>query len=346
MNRRYVTLDAMRGVAAIAVVAYHADDYFGYKFGAPLAVDFFFVLSGFVVAHAYDGHLSSKMSFSQFMEKRAIRLYPLYFLGQLIGLFAAILCLWLGRPNFALWELAASFLLGILWLPSPFQGITRRLFPLNNPSWSLFWEVIVNAAYGFFHKRLSTAVLFGIATAGGLGILYYAVTAHNTDVGTNWGSVPGGAARAAFSFSIGVLLCRHRAGIPAWFGRAGPLPLLGLLGAYLLIPQHVLTDLFFIGVVSPFIVAAGSRVSGDDLAVFRFLGAISFPIYAVHRPLLDPLAIVAERLPVPDPVIGMAYVIATICFAWLLVSVDAKVRAYLTRQANRRGARLTNTRVA
>jgi peptidoglycan/LPS O-acetylase OafA/YrhL len=342
---RFVTLDAMRGVAAMAVAIYHVDDYLGYKSSAPLAVDFFFVLSGFVVAYAYDERLAHGMSFRQFAEKRAIRLYPLYFLGQLLGLVAAIMCLWLGRPTLATWEIAASLVLGMLWLPSPFQGVTRRLFPLNNPSWSLFWEVVVNAAYGLFHKRLTTPVLLGTAAAGGLGVLYYALATHNTDVGTNWKSVPGGAARAAFSFSVGVLLSRHRALIPQWLGRTGPAPLLVLLGLLLMLPRHLLTDLLFIAVGSPLIVAAGSRVTGDDLPLFRFLGAISFPLYAIHRPLLDPLNIVAGAIPLPRPLIGLTYVAAMIWLAWLVVPIDIRVRAYLTRQANRRGARITSTRV-
>lgn len=342
---RFVTLDAMRGVAAIAVAIYHVDDYLGYKSSAPLAVDFFFVLSGFVVAYAYDDRLASGMSFRQFAEKRAIRLYPLYFFGQVIGLLAAMLCLWLGRPTLAAWEIAVSALLGALWLPSPFQGATRRLFPLNNPSWSLFWEVVVNAAYGLFHKRLRTPALLGTAGAGGLVILYYAFARHNTDVGTNWHSVPGGAARALYSFSIGILLCRHRERIPERLGRVGGAPLLILLGVLLLMPRHLPTDLLFIAVASPLLVAAGSRVTGDDLRPFRFLGAISFPLYAIHRPLLDPLDIVIDSIPLPRPMVGIAYVAAMIWLAWLVVPMDIKVRSYLTRQANRRGARITNTRV-
>jgi peptidoglycan/LPS O-acetylase OafA/YrhL len=85
---RFITLDAMRGVAAISVMMFH------YLSGTSLhvftqdyyAVDFFFCLSGIILAHLYETKIVNGMSFSQYMERRLIRLYPFYFLGFVLGI--------------------------------------------------------------------------------------------------------------------------------------------------------------------------------------------------------------------------------------------------------------------
>ena len=335
----------MRGVAAIAVVIFHARGFFGYRMSGALAVDFFFVLSGFVVAFAYDDRLAHGMSFRQFLQKRAIRLYPLYFIGQLLGVFTAALAIWAGRPSLAAWEVAASFALGMLWLPSPFGGATGKFFPLNGPSWSLFWEVIVNLAYGLFHKRLNSLLLLGLAAIGGIALVYYAWTTRTLGAGAQWSDVPLGALRTLYSFTVGVLLCRHRNQIPKWLGKAGATVPIAALGVILLLPDHLVTDLLFIGMGGPVLVAAGSRVRGDDIPVFRLLGAISFPLYAVHKPLLEALQLFAPALPLPKPLVGGTYILAMIGLASLIVPIDKNVRARITARANKRGARITDTKV-
>jgi peptidoglycan/LPS O-acetylase OafA/YrhL len=344
-THHYVTLDAMRGVAAIAVVIFHARSFFGYRMSGALAVDFFFVLSGFVVAFAYDDRLAKGMSFTQFLQKRAIRLYPLYFFGQLLGVGTAAFGIWIGRPSLASWEIAASFALGVLWLPSPFGGATGKFFPLNGPSWSLFWEVIINLAYGLLHKMLNTFVLLGLAAVSGVALLYYAWTTRTLGAGAQWSDVPLGALRTLYSFSIGILLCRHRDLIPNWLGKAGATVPLAALGVILLLPDRLVIDLLFIGIGGPVLVAIGSRVRGDDLTLFRLLGAISFPLYAVHKPLLEALQLFAANIPLPHPVVGGIYVMAMIGLAWLIVPVDKNVRAFITAQANKRGSRITDTKV-
>jgi peptidoglycan/LPS O-acetylase OafA/YrhL len=83
---QFATLDGLRGVAAIAVTSLHFRFELG-KFLLPhsyLAVDFFFVLSGFVLAYAYEDRLSEGMKPIQFLRLRVIRLYPLYLIGTLI----------------------------------------------------------------------------------------------------------------------------------------------------------------------------------------------------------------------------------------------------------------------
>ncbi len=89
-KQHYEILDGLRGVAAVTVVCFHLFEAFatshidqrinhGY-----LAVDFFFILSGFVVGYAYDDRWQ-RMSAWEFLKRRFIRLHPLVVLGALIG---------------------------------------------------------------------------------------------------------------------------------------------------------------------------------------------------------------------------------------------------------------------
>ncbi|HEX7694251.1 MAG TPA: acyltransferase family protein, partial [Sphingomonas sp.] len=92
-KRRFVVLDGMRGLAALSVVALHTAQYFPSQTGparAYLAVDFFFMLSGFVMAHAYGDKLRAGLTIKGFAEIRLARLYPMIFLGVTLGLLARV----------------------------------------------------------------------------------------------------------------------------------------------------------------------------------------------------------------------------------------------------------------
>ena len=92
-KHHFSTLDGLRGVAAIAIVVFHfmeiAYSDFTKNFIAHgfLAVDFFFCLSGFVMAYAYDDRLKG-MGLMAFFKARIIRLHPLVVLGGVLGLLA------------------------------------------------------------------------------------------------------------------------------------------------------------------------------------------------------------------------------------------------------------------
>lgn len=87
---RYEILDGLRGVAAMLVVAHHLfETYFHTAPNQPinhgyLAVDFFFVLSGFVIGYAYDDRWN-RMSIWNFAKRRLVRLHPMVIFGTLIG---------------------------------------------------------------------------------------------------------------------------------------------------------------------------------------------------------------------------------------------------------------------
>ena len=116
---RYEILDGLRGVAAVLVVAYHLFE--TYYHGGPdqpinhgyLAIDFFFVLSGFVIGYAYDDRWG-KMSTWNFFKRRLVRLHPMVIFGTLLG---ALLFYFGDCPDFPLIKETSPWLalLVMLW---------------------------------------------------------------------------------------------------------------------------------------------------------------------------------------------------------------------------------------
>ena len=87
----YELLDGLRGIAALLVIWYHIfegfatspiDQRFNHGY---LAVDFFFILSGFVVGYAYDDRWKTTMNTKDFFKRRLIRLHPMVILGAVLG---------------------------------------------------------------------------------------------------------------------------------------------------------------------------------------------------------------------------------------------------------------------
>lgn len=134
-RHKYQTLDGIRGIAALMIVLHHTGYYFsGLPFARSyLAVDLFFVLSGFVIAEAYSTRLKDGLSCFEFMRIRIIRLYPLYLLGTLLGIIhiAGVMMGGNNSENWTVFELLITAAVAILMLPTP---INQTLYPLNGPS--------------------------------------------------------------------------------------------------------------------------------------------------------------------------------------------------------------------
>src|SRR5476651_2479928 len=163
-KKHYPILDGLRGVAALLVVAFHVlETYSGDRFHqiinhGYLAVDFFFLLSGFVVAYAYDDRWG-KMTQWDFYKRRLIRLQPMVIIGTLIG---AALFYFQAGPVFPLiaktpvWEMLLVMLVGFTLIPLPISADIRgwqEMHPLNGPAWSLFFEYIANILYAVIVRR-------------------------------------------------------------------------------------------------------------------------------------------------------------------------------------------------
>jgi len=338
--QRFTVLDGLRGVAAVAVVLYHAN--VGQRLpyllpGAYLAVDFFFVLSGFVIAHAYGAALQTRrLTSASFLKIRAIRLGPLAYLGAFIGL--AVVLLAPGsvagdlRNNPLFPVIAAT---GLLLAPNIVPGVTP-MYPLDTPLWSLFYEFLVNGAYVLVAPRLSTKLLAILLAGAGAGAVVALVGVH--------GEAYGGPARVCYPFFAGVLVHRlWRAGKRA--PDIHPLALgAALIAAFFNPDVSPLLRTAVNGVcalvVFPLIVwiAASSTARGFWERVCDLSGEVSYPLYVIHFPLVLLITPFLVRLADPRAVVGALILSVTglaLLALWLSRMFDRPVRAALQRLLSR-----------
>lgn len=368
---RYEILDGLRGVAALIVVGFHLFETYsqGQAFQilnhGYLAVDFFFVLSGFVIGYAYDDRWN-RMSLKDFFKRRLVRLHPMVVMGSVIG----ALFFYFGAAAFPViagvqwWKVLLICLLGCTMLPAlPSWDIRGwgETNPLNGPSWSLLYEYIANILYALVIRRFPKFVL-GLFVAGAVvltldltlnldlfGLLPADRSAAYTVIG-GWSVNPTqiyiGFSRLLYPFFAGLLLSRLGAAIRV----RGGFWWCSLLIAAALVMPHVgsvstpwidggyqaLVILF----VFPLIVSmgAGSRVAGArSVAVCTFLGEISFPLYITHYPLVYmQMAWVAGN---PDAPLGtgifvnVAIFLLAVGLAWACLKLyDLPVREWLKRR--------------
>jgi len=307
----YEILDGLRGVAATLVVSFHIfeayanDNRFtqlinhGY-----LAVDFFFLLSGFVVAYAYDDRWG-KMTQWDFYKRRLIRLQPMVIMGTIIG---AALFYFQGGTLFPMinqipvWKMLLVMLVGFTMIPlTPGLDIRgwQEMHPLNGPAWSLFFEYIANILYALIFRRFSKTLLTVFVVIFALILIHYTVMGPQGDVIGGWSvdktQLNIGFTRLLYPFFAGMLLCRVGKLIHIKWAFA----VCSLMIAVILFmpriggPQHLwmngLYESFCIIILFPLIVSigAGGKIkSKSGIKVCKFFGDISYPIYITHYPLI------------------------------------------------------------
>ena len=319
---RYDILDGLRGVASMMVLLYHVfnDAKSFFVWPAPvnefyhgfLGVDFFFILSGFVMGYAYDERWltpsqpprGEAMTFWGFVKRRLIRLHPMVVMGVLIGVVAFII------PGCTKWDGSAvpvetlmwATLLALFLIPAP-SGMDVRgnteAFPLNGPHWSLFFEYIGSLLYGLLLHRLSTKWLRVWVACGIVSLATYALFQKDGGVAYGWSSEPmnllGGALRMLYAYPMGLLMARmFRKRKPEPI--KGPVFLLSSLGlaALLGLPlfggkdTETIFQLVCLFSFFPAIIwfAARGIVTGWRQRTVSFLGRLSYPLYAVHFPLI------------------------------------------------------------
>lgn len=198
--KHYTALDGMRGLAALLVVIFHADPFFGQLVpGGYLAVDMFFVLSGFVIEHAYGQKLRSRLGLWMFTKLRLIRFYPLYLVGLAAGVALELAQIQLGAKNAISYEmLVAQVALALIFVPAFFE---IDAFPINVPAWSLFIELLVNIAYGVTGGRLKDRTLYVIAIVSAFVLSMYLYLNNNEMPGPHVHDLPMAFARAVFFHS-------------------------------------------------------------------------------------------------------------------------------------------------
>lgn len=315
----YNGLDGLRGIAALFVAAMHLSIMWGRPLftGAYLAVDFFFILSGFVIAAAYADRLAAEMTAWEFAKRRVIRLWPLFILGLAIGAAYQI-----PRALSGLFEVHGpaailSAALGVFMLPSPVGlGGHGWLYPINVPAWSLFFELIANFAYGVLAPRITTGRLVVFVGLAGAILCGVAARFGTLNLGSDAATFWGGLARVAFGFSAGILIHRfHRAKqlrANGWMLAAAALLVAALIGR----PSSWLGDVLIAVAAFPVLIMAGSwcNPQGDATSVIaKALGRASYPLYALHSPLIWWLGFALNRVGVPltsavDQLAALAFV--------------------------------------
>lgn len=316
----YELLDGLRGVAAILVLFYHIFE--GFSFAevtngdgdgiirvlnhGHIAVDFFFILSGFVISYAYDDRWK-KMSTWQFFKRRLIRLHPMLVMGAIIGTMAFAFVgfeKWDGNTAPMGWVMTAMLLTmfmipAVPGVPYEVRG-NGEMFPLNGPAWSLFFEYIGNILYALIIRRLSTKALALLTLIlGCIHAWFFVGNVSGYDmVGVGWTideiNFWGGLVRMLFPFTIGMLLARtfKPRKIKGAFWICS-IMLIALFSVPYIpsegnISTNSLYEVVCIATIFPFIVWVGACgiSSGRTAKINKQLGEISYPLYIVHYPIM------------------------------------------------------------
>ncbi len=364
MTKHIETLDALRGVAALSVVVYHLFEALAFANGQAeqhmfhgfLAVDFFFLLSGYVLSLAYDGRWSDKkFSLRLFMLRRIRRLQPTVLAGAVIGLVAYL------AAGATTWEgvqpapstIALSFLLALFVLPVLSSGLDVRgggeLYPLNGPHWSLFFEYIGSFLYGLVLRRLPRLGMW-VVTFVVMSALFLLASEQDTNTLGGWSYAPAnmllGFLRMLLGFTMGIFL--HRYG---WvkMKQMKKIPRLAfphcdvLIVLFLCMPSlsaidgNVFYQMACVVLLFPTIlhVAAQRDLPSSCRGVLLYFGKLSYPLYAVHYPLIYLLIHLLQQ---PEPVLPVWALISLTGVASVLLGIltlhlwDLPVRRWLAKK--------------
>ena len=371
----FILLDGLRGVAAILVLFYHIFE--GLAFAEAtngvgsglittlnhghIAVDFFFILSGFVISYAYDDRWT-KMSTWQFFKRRLVRLHPMLVMGAVIGAIAFAIAgfeKWDGTTAPTGWVMVAMLLTMFMIPAVPGASYEVRgngeMFPLNGPAWSLFFEYIGNILYALFIRRLSTWLLALLVVVLGVVHCWFFVgdVSEYGAVGVGWTiddvNFWGGMVRMMFPFTMGMLLARtfntRKFNGAFWICSL-------VLVVIFSVPQietegsvnlNALYEVLCIAVVFPLLVrfAACGSCGATTARACSVLGDISYPLYIVHYPIMYLFYawLIEKKVYTLNECLGVAalVVVSSIVLALLCLKLyDEPVRRWLTRKMQKR----------
>ncbi|RKS14183.1 acyltransferase [Flavobacterium sp. 120] len=291
-KQHFEILDGLRGIAALSIVLFHfmeivyqpSKNFIAHGF---LAVDFFFCLSGFVIAYAYHQERIEKMGIAAFFKTRLIRLHPLVVFGSVLGLLAFLFDPFSSHPEtYETGKLILIFLASVFLIPFPAMPDRYfNLFGLNAPAWSLFWEYVANILYALFLYKLSRRSLFLLTILAGAGLCFVSYRAGGSLLGGwNGETFWDGAARISYSFLVGMLIFRSN-----WIikSKLGFISLSVLLMLAFLIPfteWNWLTEPLVVLFYFPLLIAlgAGATLKQGFRKLCIFSGKISYPLYMTH----------------------------------------------------------------
>ena len=371
----FALLDGLRGVAALAVLWYHVNEGFAFAEATNgagdgiirsfnhgyLAVDFFFILSGFVIAYAYDDRWNQGLTMGNFIKRRLIRLHPMLIAGAIIGAITFLVqggVTWSGE-SVSLAQVLLCLGLTFLFIPSVPGGSYEvrgngELFPLNGPYWSLFFEYIGNLLYGLLLRRLSTKVLAVFVALLGITFFWFATCniSEYGSIGVGWTldtvNFCGGLLRMLFPFTLGMLLSRTFKPRPV----RGAFWLCSILLVALFAVPYIETmqplcingvfEMTCIMLIFPAIVllaASCTSVGATTNRIATFLGELSYPLYTVHYPLrylfYAGLIVNEQYNFMSAPWQSLCVMGGSILLAIVLMKCyDAPVRKWLTKKFN------------
>lgn len=322
----------MRGVAAILVLTRHVPDKTIDNLlpGSYLAVDLFFVLSGFVLAHSYLHKLRNAMTTLTFVRLRLIRLYPLYILGTVLNLpnffyLPAIHVFSHARYGILEWaQVFGSAVFALFFLPTP-PGVSpdTHIYPLNYPAWSLFFELFINLVFAFVAARLSPRVLILVLAFGSVLLAITSVHYGDLNVGWEFSNFWGGGSRVIYSFFAGIAVYRIWAGgFIQWFRLPIPVATLLILMIFALDPMssRFIYDLGVTILVFPLLVlgAAATEPRAMLLSVCNALGRASYAIYVLQIALIFWITHVVMKITHRDfKTFGLAGTVVIVAFVIL-----------------------------
>ena len=352
-KQHFEVLDGLRGSAAFLIVIFHV---FNYSFGfqgpfalvhhAYLAVDFFFALSGFVVAYAYDDRWT-RMSVLQFFRIRLIRLHPLVLIGATLGLLGYLFDPFSKAGNHTdAAMLLLAYVMSLLLLPSPpVGGRHNESQALNGPAWSLMQEYLGNIAYALILRRLRALTLGIIFGLSGLLLIWTANAKGSLDGGWDYPKIWMAPLRLTVSFVMGLWLYRvhDRIRIP----KVGLLLLSIVLAVCFQMPVfpqvggYSLNGLYDAGcvlILFPLILLCGahSDAGAGMIRLCKFSGHLSYPLYINHIPFVYVLVGYSWTR---RPSLGVKLTLISILIpfviliAWLILKYyDEPVRSRLSRR--------------
>lgn len=364
----YELLDGLRGVAALLVIWYHVFEGFAFASGGAidtlnhgyLAVDFFFILSGFVIGYAYDDRWCTTLTMGGFIKRRLIRLHPMVIMGAVLGAVSFYLggsLQWDGT-HITTSLVMLALLCSMFFIPAvPGHSCYEvrgngEMFPLNGPSWSLFFEYIGNILYALFIRRLNTTALTVLVVLLGAAHAWFAVSdiAEYGSIGVGWTldtvNFWGGLLRMMFPFTLGMLLSRKFKPVNTrgafWICTAVLIVLFAVPYLNSINGIHVngIYETCCVMLVFPVLVwlgASGKTTDSKSSAICKFLGDISFPVYIIHYPLMylfyqwlikNKLYTLGETWQVALIVFAGSIVLAYLC----LKLYDEPVRRYLSNR--------------
>jgi peptidoglycan/LPS O-acetylase OafA/YrhL len=290
-KQHFEILDGLRGIAALTVVVFHfmewvysdySKNFVGHGF---LAVDFFFCLSGFVIAYAYDNRID-KMGLMGFFKSRITRLHPLVIFGSVLGILGFLFDPFGAPPaSYSAGKIILIFLSSVFLIPFP--AMSERgfnLFGFNAPAWSLFWEYMANIVYAFILCRINRRYLIVLITIAAAVLCCVSHRAGNLMGGWSGDNFWDGGARIFYSFLAGLLVYRFNLIIKNRIGFIGLSVLLLLAFTMPYFKLNWLVESLVVLFYFPFIISlgAGAVLTKGLKNVCVFSGKISYPLYMTH----------------------------------------------------------------